>query len=230
MTEEEWLASTNPREMLESVAEQARIRKLRLFACACCRQVQNPFVPQLMVRAVAAAEAAADDELGDAELASVADVVNAAVESARGSCPNGSGYLLHLCLAVAWAAVPRGRAGDAARHASEGAARAAADLPERMPRERPPEYVDELGAQADLCRDIFGNPFREVGFDPAWLTSDVLALAKGMYESRDFGAMPILADALQDAGCEDEEILAHCREPREHVRGCWVIDLLLGKQ
>jgi hypothetical protein len=65
--------------------------------------------------------------------------------------------------------------------------------------------------------------------DPSWLTSTVTALARQMYESRDFSVMPILADALQDAGCENPDIIAHCRESGPHVRGCWVVDLILGK-
>ncbi len=82
---------------------------------------------------------------------------------------------------------------------------------------------------ASLLRDIFGNPFRPVAFDAAWRTSTAVALAQGMYESRDFGAMPILADALQDAGCDSDDILTHCRGDGPHVRGCWVVDLVLGK-
>jgi hypothetical protein len=81
----------------------------------------------------------------------------------------------------------------------------------------------------DCVRDIFGNPFRPATLDPAWRTSTAVAIAKGMYESRDFGAMPILADALQDAGCDSDDILDHCRGPGPHVRGCWVVDLVLGK-
>ncbi len=79
-------------------------------------------------------------------------------------------------------------------------------------------------------RDIFGNPFRPVSFSPEWCTSDVVSIAQTMYDSRDFSPMPILADALQDAGCEREDILAHCRDANgTHVRGCWVVDLVLGK-
>jgi hypothetical protein len=75
-----------------------------------------------------------------------------------------------------------------------------------------------------------GNPFRSVAFDPRWRTSTAVGLARTMYDDRDFGAMPILADALQDAGCEDAAILNHCRDPHQvHVRGCWVVDLVLGK-
>ena len=77
--------------------------------------------------------------------------------------------------------------------------------------------------------DIFGNPFRPVTFDPSWRTEAVVVLARGMYESRDFAPMPVLADALEDAGCADADILAHCRGDGPHVRGCWVVDLVLGK-
>jgi len=81
-----------------------------------------------------------------------------------------------------------------------------------------------------LLHDIFGNPFRPVAFDPVWRTDTASSLAKHMYESRDFSAMPILADALQDAGCENDDILSHCRDEKQvHVRGCWVVDLVLGK-
>ncbi|MCE9560578.1 MAG: hypothetical protein K8U57_00855 [Planctomycetes bacterium] len=78
-------------------------------------------------------------------------------------------------------------------------------------------------------REIFGNPFQPVSFSSEWRTSTVLALAQQMYDSRDFTAMPILADALQDAGCEIEAILHHCRSEQPHCRGCWVVDLVLGR-
>ena len=81
-----------------------------------------------------------------------------------------------------------------------------------------------------LLRDIFGNPFRPAPFSSHWRTDTVVAIAREMYASRDFSAVPILADALQDAGCEDAGILDHCRAPGGvHVRGCWVVDLVLGK-
>jgi hypothetical protein len=89
----------------------------------------------------------------------------------------------------------------------------------------------EEAPHAALLRDIFGNPFRPATFDPSWRTDTVTALATQMYESRDFGAMPILADALQDAGCDSDDILSHCRDTKQvHVRGCWVVDLVLGKE
>ena len=89
---------------------------------------------------------------------------------------------------------------------------------------------DESVALVALLRDICGNPFRPVSFDPGWRTSTVVALARQMYESRDFAPMPVLADALQDAGCEHPDVLAHCRGAGPHVRGCWVVALLLGKE
>jgi hypothetical protein len=84
--------------------------------------------------------------------------------------------------------------------------------------------------QSSYLRDIFGNPFRPVAFDPSWRTSAAVAIAKGMYESRDFAAMSLLADALQDADCADQQILDHCRGPGPHVKGCWVVDFVLGKE
>jgi hypothetical protein len=77
-------------------------------------------------------------------------------------------------------------------------------------------------------REIFPNPFAPPRFDPAWRTSTVVALARGIYDERAFDRLPILADALQDAGCDNDDLLAHCRGPGPHVRGCWALDLCLG--
>jgi hypothetical protein len=91
--------------------------------------------------------------------------------------------------------------------------------------------VEPRGKQvSDIIRDIFGNPFRPVTFSPEWRTDTAVALARQMYDSREFSAMPILADALQDAGCDNDDVLDHCRTPGEHVRGCWVLDAMLGKE
>ncbi|MBA4191715.1 MAG: hypothetical protein C0467_27360 [Planctomycetaceae bacterium] len=79
--------------------------------------------------------------------------------------------------------------------------------------------------------DIFGNPFRPVVVDPTWRTSTVTQLARGIYDDRTFDVLPILADALQDAGCDCDDILNHFRDPNAtHVRGCWALDLVLGKE
>ncbi|HEX3148247.1 MAG TPA: hypothetical protein VHR66_09185 [Gemmataceae bacterium] len=89
---------------------------------------------------------------------------------------------------------------------------------------------EEKLAQVLLVRDLFANPFRPVAFDPRWRTSDSVGVARGIYQHRAFDRMPILADALMDAGCDDTAILDHCRGLGPHVRGCWVVDLVLGKE
>jgi hypothetical protein len=81
-----------------------------------------------------------------------------------------------------------------------------------------------------LLRDVLGNPAPPVVADPRWLTSTVVDLARVIYEQRDFERLPVLADALMDAGCDSEELLAHCRSEGPHVRGCWVVDLLTGRE
>ncbi len=83
--------------------------------------------------------------------------------------------------------------------------------------------------QPDLLREIFGNPFAPVSVDPQWLTPTVVDLARTIYDLKAFDRMSELADALQSAGCDNEAILNHCRTGGPHVRGCWALDLILGK-
>jgi hypothetical protein len=91
------------------------------------------------------------------------------------------------------------------------------------------DYAVARRELADRVRDIFGNPFRPVRVDPSWRTTDAVALARGIYAERAFDRLPILADALEDAGCTNAGMLTHCRAPGPHVGGCWVIDLVLAK-
>ncbi len=90
------------------------------------------------------------------------------------------------------------------------------------------QKAEEL--QFGLIWDIFGNPFKPVTIQPGWRTTNVVALANYAYRERAFDAVPVLADALEGAGCEDEVILSHCRGPGPHVRGCFVVDLIHGLQ
>ena len=117
-------------------------------------------------------------------------------------------------------------AGHAARLATaeEGRSGADARASERQ------AITRERQRQVAALRCIFGNPFKPVAVEPSWLTSDVLALARGIYEEKAFDRCPILADALQDAGCANEDALNHLRHDANHVRGCWALDLLLGKR
>ena len=92
---------------------------------------------------------------------------------------------------------------------------------------------DEEAVQIKILRDIIGNPFRPVALDRALLTwqgRTIPQLAQGFYNERAFDRLPVLADALEEAGCDNADILAHCRGPGPHVRGCWLVDLLLGKE
>jgi hypothetical protein len=94
---------------------------------------------------------------------------------------------------------------------------------------RPDAMHREQAAQCDLVRDLYGNPFRPVSFEPgwgAWQNRTVARLAAGLYEERRFSDLPVLADALEEAGCTNQTILEHCRGGREHARGCWVLDAL----
>ncbi len=95
--------------------------------------------------------------------------------------------------------------------------------------------VEHLSDQAEwpggwLVREMFGNPFRPVGFAPEWRTKAALAIARGAYSEREFDHLPILADALEEAGCGDAVLLEHLRSPGPHYRGCFALDLVLAKE
>jgi hypothetical protein len=98
-----------------------------------------------------------------------------------------------------------------------------------MPR-APLLTAPELKDCCHLLREFFSPHGGPLPIPATWRTDTALTLARQMYDSRDFGAMPILADALQEAGCDSDDILSHCRGPGPHVRGCWVVDLVLGKE
>jgi hypothetical protein len=95
----------------------------------------------------------------------------------------------------------------------------------------PASNADEQAARSNLLRELIGSlAFRTVSLDLSWHTASVVALAQAIYADRAFDRLPILADALEDAGCTSQDILAHCRGGGEHVRGCWVVDLLTGRE
>jgi hypothetical protein len=123
--------------------------------------------------------------------------------------------------------------GETAEMMIGAAASRAAHLAEGQGQE--PEIVRHQAAEAmlslirRLINEVHGNPFRPVTVHPAWQTITVVGLAQAIYDERDFDRMPILGDALEEAGCTDAEVLKHCRQPGEHIRGCWVVDLILNK-
>jgi hypothetical protein len=92
-----------------------------------------------------------------------------------------------------------------------------------------PEAVNTLDCQVVKLAAEWNRKHGRAMIDPRWLTSTVVDLARAIYQERAFDRLPVLADALADAGCDSEEIIAHCRSDGPHVRGCWVVDLLLGR-
>jgi hypothetical protein len=219
-------------------------RKERLFAVACCRRIWRLLSGERLRRAVDAVERYADgvvgetdrgaaqeeavaayveaDDAGDMIARYAADAVEHAAETADDYfIAEGVAYKAQH--AVGHSVTPGGSGVDPM---ASPATKAAAQVEE-----------SEEQAQMALLRDIFMSPFRPVALDSAWQTPTILALAHAAYENRLLPAgtleparLAVLADALEEAGCDDADILNHCRQSGEHVRGCWVLDLLLGKE
>lgn len=212
MTEGEWHAGTDARALAGCAAGAAPVRTLRLFMVGWCRLNWDRITLPAVRDAVELAERFADG------LASKKRVERAFEEYRRVLFGTPIGYLL-------W---PDGRqmAECVTRFCTDhfGLSRYRAD-------DGGAAYRAHQALKAETLRDVIGNPFRPPAFDPAWRTATAVALAKQMYAARDFAALPILADALQDAGCDDAHLLGHCRSPdRPHVRGCWVVDSVLGNR
>jgi hypothetical protein len=191
---------------------QTSKRKLRLFACACARQVWE-ILPALCHEPLEAAERHADGLAADEELQAAWDAAQAANWAADAAANSAWAaravyWAAGLAPGAAWAAIKT--ANWAAGAASLNAGQATWDA-----------------ARADQLR-VFHDLFDRGARPPVTPTVTLLALA--MYERGNFGAMPILADALEEAGCADAEVLNHCRTPGVHARGCWVIDNILGRK
>lgn len=91
------------------------------------------------------------------------------------------------------------------------------------------EWPDVYPVAADATRELFAHPFVPLEWNPEWFTSTVRDLAAHIYAERDFSTMPVLGDALLDAGCDHQLIQDHCRTMKPHARGCWLVDAILGK-
>jgi hypothetical protein len=206
-------------------------RKQRLFLAACCRRTWPLLVDERSRRAVELAERYADRAAGKAALRRAHEAAAAAYDKARRTA-DARAY----CAACPAAEVSRVDFRGGFERCTYGAdlatlARAARSAAPDTPAEYDQDVrSSEEAAQADLLRDIFGNLFRRVAFEPAWRTPAVLALAQQLYQARDFSALPILGDALEEAGCSDERLPGHCRASGPHVRGCFVVDLVLAKE
>jgi len=226
MTEQEWLACTDPAPMLDFLRGKVSDRKLRLFAVACCRRIQHLLEDERSRLAVDVAERFADGRAGEDERhRAAADAYRARNRSWDDDAMAAAYYAGGLNSPAnspdaEWGMVVEA-AGCVLSALSQHSPAGATD--EARGAER--EY------QSMLLRDIFGPlPFRPVPVNPGWLTLTVKHLADAIYDERTFDRLPILADALEDAGCSSHDVLDHCRQPGEHYRGCWVIDLLLAKE
>jgi hypothetical protein len=229
VTEAEWLTTTALGPMLAFLTDKATNRKLRLFFCACGRLAWPLLTQSEYQEAIEIGERFADGQATSEQLQEADNRVSGAYWSAvwpgQGRPPPLAEQVInaqrHITL---WAAHPNEKLHRWSRMTSRCLVQTYAP--------------DVEPAQCVILRDIFGNPFHSVSFNPAWRTPTVQALATAAYEERILPAghlepdrLAILADALEDAGCTDAQILSHLRGPSgPHVRGCWVIDLLLGKE
>jgi hypothetical protein len=199
MTEAEWLTATDPTPMLEFLKGKTSDRKLRLFYCNCSRRIWHLIIHEGYRNIVEVSEMVADGYGDEGQLKEAVDYAYAQHGTqqlnhalwAASLCGAFSNLMLHEPFYGDWH--------DPFHQAAEAVAEASNNREEAL--------VIELLAQCDFIRDVFGNPFRPITLNPSWLTSTVIALATGIYSEKAFDRMPILADALQDAGCEKEEIL-----------------------
>jgi hypothetical protein len=241
-----WLSATAPEPLLEFLRDRASERKLRLFACECCRRIWTALKRRGSRKAVEVCERYADALATSEELRSAHESaqeafarVQWAAESdvettpARAAIRLGCGADFNAAWAADEAASTFGvRARERAyNRRRRDAAKGQGEEPvwEQHDSTYRSAQVAEKGHQTRLLRCIFGNPFRLVSIDPGWRTETVVALAQGIYQDRAFDRLPVLADSLEEAGCDHSDILTHCRGEGPHARGCWVVDLLLGK-
>jgi hypothetical protein len=208
MTEEEWLACNDPAPMLRFLTDKGSDRKLRLFGVACCRRIWDAMWEGCHP-GVEVVEQFAEGLIGPEVLRLPA--VRRLARSVGMRNPVAATAAIN---AAEWV-----RGGDAY------------ELDPTSPWQQ-----EEAGLQAQLLRDIFGDPFRPVTLHPSWLTHTITSLAQAIYDNRQLPSglfdnlrMGILADALEEAGCDNADVLGHLRSGGDHIRGCWPVDIILGR-
>ena len=244
VTEQEWETALSPWPLRNHIAdlELLTLRKKALFAVACCRRIIHLIRDERSLRAVEVCEAFAD---GEADVDTFCVASEAAFAAARELERNGNPGEEQLAAhAAKWLGPDDTKLLRATEFAGEAigfqALSRAGVVPVDIPLSEGLDYWDhptfanamaiEQRAQAELMRELFGNPFRPFACDDDWRTSTVVALARRVYREKNYHLLAILADALQDAGCASTDILNHCGDSAAtHVRGCWAVDLVLGK-
>jgi hypothetical protein len=230
MTEQQWLTETHPWYMLTFVSGRSCLRKLRLFICACCRRVMHVMNYKQLIRAVIAGEGYADGKRTEDERIQAYGAAQQIAWDHRYKEEDNSPVLYDCAFAAVRAATS-----DTYLSLSDAqeVVRAIVKVKHAV---QETTFANEIRQLTSLVCCVFGNPFRPVNVDPAWWSSNVIGLAHAAYEDRQLPSgvfnnlrMGVLADALEEAGCDNGDILDHLRGGGEHVRGCWVIDLLLGK-
>jgi hypothetical protein len=213
VTEQEWLACADPTPMLEFLRGKASERKLRLFSCASVRRYWGMFQDNRSDRAIEITENYADSRKRQYPWRRFIQRWQEEASPIIVELFDLDAFLSAKTISVLEM--------ESARrpHAQSSGGEAA-----------------ERGKQIAFLRDLFGNPFRPVSFDAAWQTPTVVALAQVPYKERalpsgelDTVRLAVLADALEEAGCNNPDILDHLRGPGPHVRGCWPVDLLTGR-
>jgi hypothetical protein len=245
MTESEWWSCTNSLEMLAFIETKVSERRLRLFGAACCRRLWSQLTDKRSRRLVEVAEFYAEGESNIRRLRYAGQRAEEAWEAVHWENraaveQKAASYVLYLGEDMNLREVTEGMAEAAGEVTRAEAWDSIWQTPGKDHPTREAEDTNawragdtaEKAAQAQLLREIVGNPFRHSRVDPAWLSWNaglVLQLAKTMVEQQTYEQFPILGDALEEAGCQDHSFLEHCRQPTEHVRGCWLLDLLLSR-
>jgi hypothetical protein len=221
MTEAEWLACESPVRMLQYLADLPRPRQLRLFACAACRMVWSQLADEGLRVPIEMGERLAEERVPDHVLGAA---INRYFQARRSPQTNAA---THFYAAMQGVMSPGLRMSDVLHLLGKL----------WFFSDEPGDPINRRLRQAVL--DVFGNPFRTVQFDPTWLTwqgGTAWRIATAAYEDRtmpagelDSGRVRVLSDALEDAGCDNAELLGHLRSPGPHWRGCWVVDLVLGR-
>jgi hypothetical protein len=220
MNEEEWNNARYPHRMLTLLPSSPR--KRRLFAAACCREVWRLICDDRYRSAVEAAEAFADGAISDAARQRIAksaglekpdDALQSPADHAHQAARLAVGNVVHAANAAIYASM-------------------SLTIDHMQSEKRLGRLIITIqhydSRFCELLRDVV-NPYFDDAVEPTWRSKNAVALAKTIYRDRSYDMLPILADALMDAGCTSERLLEHCRSQGPHVRGCWAVDVVLGK-